>query len=622
MLHCQKGPLLIALAATAAVLFTIAPDARGPGVTCDELYHVSQGKQLVAELRQQGLSFFLPGNIRKNFRWVQGDPPIQAPLGYWILGGVHFLFDPSPDDMAVVSLTAARTAPAMAFGLLIALVGVWTARRIGAAAGTIAAAATAMTPRLFGHAHLASLDMLTTLFFVAAMFAVLEAARGGRNWQFALAGVIWGMAMLVRLHGMLVAPPVIVWMIWRCRRRAVAPLVCWLLAGLATLFVGWPWLWLAPWSHFRQYLATGTSREALHVFYAGHVWIDREVPWHYPWVMFAVVVPLGFLLLGIAGLNAWLLADRNERPEDKPLQRLAGRVSEAIKQPEGLLAAAMVFVLLVFSWPGTPVYDGVRLFLMVFPIWAVFTGLGADRLLQWSSTLDRLQSYGFRAAVFLLVLLQGIGLIVYYPCQLSHYNLLVGGLPGAVRLGFEATYWGDAVREPILAEAAQRSPGRPVVFAPNLAPFQAPAVTITSPALCRSETMLVGRQEAPADCRYAVVYHRRADLDDVTKILRQGRVVAEYGNQGVWLARLVELHTPLDAPGGHIKITFIEGQQSHVTEIRAILPQTRPSVGRSRCILNLTSIDIAKLCDAATYDVPRDLCRRALRMPESSPREK
>ena len=204
----------------------------------------------------------------------------------------------------------------------------------------------------------------------------------------------------------------------------------------------------------------------------------------------------------------------------------------------------MAFVLLVFSWPGTPVYDGVRLFLMVFPLWAVWVGIGA-RLLIGRPTVAawplRLR-YGM-LAVF--VVLQGTGLIVYHPCQLSYYNLLVGGLPGAQRLGFEVTYWGDTVREPMLAEAAGLSHGEPILFAPNLAPFQAPAVTITSPALQKTGTALVGwdwsAPRAAEGCRYAIVYHRRADLAGAEWILKRGKVVMEFGKQGVWLARLVEL---------------------------------------------------------------------------------
>ena len=289
-----------------ATLATIAPDGSGPGVTCDELYHVDQGKRLVAALRQQGFAFFLPANIDRNFSWRPGGPPVQAPLGYWILGWTHYLFDPAPDDPAVISLTAARFAPAMAFAVLILIVGVWTARREGQLAGTVAAAAVALTPRLFAHAHLAALDMLTTLFFVAAVLAVAEAARGGRWWQFALAGVVWGAAMLVRLHGLLVAPPVVLWLVWRLRRRVGPPLLAWLAGGGLTLLLGWPWLWLAPLARLQQYVVSGSVRHALHVFYAGQVWADRNVPWHYPWAMFAVTLPLGFLALGLIGIVAKL----------------------------------------------------------------------------------------------------------------------------------------------------------------------------------------------------------------------------------------------------------------------------------------------------------------------------
>ena len=95
-MHKFAGPLLIALAALAATAATLAPDGRGPGVTCDELYHVYQGKQLVTAFRQQGFAFFSPENIDRNFPWQRGGPPVQAPLGHWILGWTHHLFDPGP----------------------------------------------------------------------------------------------------------------------------------------------------------------------------------------------------------------------------------------------------------------------------------------------------------------------------------------------------------------------------------------------------------------------------------------------------------------------------------------------------------------------------------------------
>ena len=519
------GPLLVALAATSVALATLAPGAGGPGVTCDELYHVATGKRLVTALRTQGAAFFTPQAIEQNFSWTPDGPPVQAPLGHWILGCTHHLFDAWPNDPQSISIVGARFAPAVALGILTFLVGMSVTSLEGRLAGCVAAAAVVLVPRMFGHAHLAAFDMLTTLFFAAAVLSLVEAdRRGGQAWHFAVAGVVWGLVILTRLHGLLLLPPVIAWMVWRYRRRVVAPSVCWLAAGAVTLFVGWPWLWLAPLDHFRQFISSGTGRQALNVFYNGQVWADRDAPWHYPLVMFAVALPLGLLLLGVAG--AWAK------------RRL-------LSQQHGylLVIGAWAFLLAIFSWPGTPVYDGVRLFLMAFPLWAVFVGIGAKWVAEhaaWKSVSERARV----AIVGLFVFAQGVGLVVYHPCQLSHYSLLVGGLPGAERLGFEVTYWGDAVGEPLLAEAARRVPHGLVVFGPNLAPFQAPAVQISSPALARNQVTLIGWDGSwtapPPGARLGVFYRRRADLSQIPKDLLDSEIVAEHQVQGVWLARLLK----------------------------------------------------------------------------------
>jgi hypothetical protein len=48
-----------------------------------------------------------------------------------------------------------------------------------------------------------------------------------------------------------------------------------------------------------------------------------------------------------------------------------------------------------------------------------------------------------------------------------------------------------------------------------------------------------------------VIYHRRADLAEAKRFLEGGKVVKEYSQQGVWLARLVQLRPPpRSVPGG------------------------------------------------------------------------
>jgi len=487
------------------------------------------GKYLVTALRLQGLTFFTPANIRNNFPWTPSGPPVHPPLGNWMLGCIHRLFDRSADEPLAVSVTASRFAPALAFGLLVLLVGLWTTRAEGRLAGTVAAAAVALVPRVFGHAHLAALDTFTSLFFVAAVLAVIEAdRRGGRWWHFAAAGIAWGLAMLVRLHGVLVLPPVMVWLVWRRGWRALIGAGVWIAAGMATLLAGWPWLWLAPLAHLKQFLASGTGRQPIHVFYLGKVWAAHAVPWHYPVVTFLVALPLGLLLLGILGLWSEIRCRR-----DKP--------------DVFLVIGAMCFLLAVFSWPGVPVYDGVRLFLPIFPFWAILVGMGAG----WIVRHPVPKALTARTRVLALTIflgLQGIGLIAYHPCYLSHYGLQVGGLSGAQRLGFELTYWGDAVQEPLLAEAARCVPGGTVVLGPSLAPFQAPAIEMSSPSLARANTRLIGWDPSAKEAmqsRHAILYHRKADLGQSGGVLLGGRVIGEYGKQGVWLARLIEYPKPL-----------------------------------------------------------------------------
>ena len=553
------GPMVVATIATFASAYTLAPEVGGPGTTCDELYHVAQGKHLVTAFRRQGPAFYSKNNIRQNFPWTPDGPPVHPPLGDLILGCSHHVFDPAPDKPWVISVVAARFAPAVAFGVLVLLVGLATMPIEGPGAGTVAAAAVALVPRVFGHSHIAALDTLISLFFVGAVLAVIEAdARGGRTRYFALAGVVWGLAMLTKLHGVLLAPPVIIWVVWRMQRRSALPLLAWGASGMVTLFAGWPWLWLAPIGNLRQFLATATDRHAIHVFYAGRVWEDVQVPWHYPLVMFVVALPVGLLILGLLGIWRY-------RQSDKPNP---GMVQKGVwyrcrNGPQGashngtsplfepcpnpgyvLLMGNIVFLLAVFSWPGTPVYDGARLFLMVFPIWAVSVGMGAKwivdhRVLQQFSPSIRWCGVGLLAAS------QGVGLLLYHPCQLSHYSLLVGGLRGAERLGFETTYWGDSVTEEVLAEASTYSAHGRLLFAPNLAPFQYPAVASSSPSLANNEVELIGwdsnRPRAATGCKYAVFYNRKADLAAIPEAMRSGKVMYEYRIQGVWLARVVEL---------------------------------------------------------------------------------
>jgi len=77
--------------------------------------------------------------------------------------------------------------------------------------------------------------------------------------------------------------------------------------------VGWPWLWYDPVGRLRAYLGTGVERATIQVLYFGRVYADRDVPWHYPWLYFAVTVPVGLHLLGAFGLVRGWRGRRGDR---------------------------------------------------------------------------------------------------------------------------------------------------------------------------------------------------------------------------------------------------------------------------------------------------------------------
>ena len=78
-----------------------------------------------------------------------------------------------------------------------------------------------------------------------------------------------------------------------------------------------------------------------------------------------------------------------------------------------------------------------------------------------------------------------------HPFGLSYYNILVGGLPGAERLGLELTYWSDAVDRVLLDRlAAEIQPGATAALAPTLYPGQ--GILTTTSRLARRDVVLAG----------------------------------------------------------------------------------------------------------------------------------
>jgi len=490
-----------------------------PGLTVDEPLDVRPGRTYVSTLWNERGRFLDRAVVDRVFR----DNAEHPPLGRWLLGIASTLGEPfevmvkGPDPSGHYVL-AGRLAPATVFGVLVGAIAAVAGRRWGLAAGVGAGFAIATMPRVFAHAHLAALDTFLAFFWTMALLAGERASRSPRPVRaMMLAGAVWSLALLTKIHGWFLLPLLAAWSLARLPpRRALLAMAGWTVVGVGLFWAGWPWLWHDTWARLWAYWGTGVARATIRVEYFGRVYADRDVPWHYPWVYFATTVPVGFQALGVLGLaRAW----KDRRADPFPI----------------LLAGSILLFLILFS-TRAPVYDGERLFLNVFPAWALLVGLGFGRLWDHRSVGRR-----GRTALGALLIGQGLGVVTMHPFGLSYHNALVGGLPGARALGLEATYWGDAVDRVLLDRLAREArPGASAAMAPTLYPGQGALTTGFNRTLARREIVL--QDDAAALGTEWVVVSRRTAYwrPELADRLRRGggRRVASRSRFGVELSAI------------------------------------------------------------------------------------
>ncbi|MBI3467115.1 MAG: glycosyltransferase family 39 protein [Planctomycetes bacterium] len=260
-----------------------------------------------------------------------------------------------------------------------------------------------------------------------------------------------------RFAGWLLVLPLPLWLVWSAAsawsrlREWVGPGLQLWLAGLAiapaVAISANPTWWhetLPQLTHYYQ-ISVGrqTSLPDIEIFYLGKKYI-YSLPWHNGWVLTAVTVPTAILVLAAVGLGT---AVRDRR-----------------RDPLRVFFVLNMITLPVIRMLPTPAHDGVRLMLPTFFFLAALAGWGfgvIEPLVNRFRTEQHSTApvLGVIAAIFLGP--PAYWLYQAHPYELSYYNGLAGGLPGAQRRGFEPTYWYDAVTPEVVSELNDPERGLP-----------------------------------------------------------------------------------------------------------------------------------------------------------------
>ena len=506
----------------------------GPGLTIDESFNIQQGVYLVDALTQHGPLIFSPSGAREVFG-SQNYLPDHPPLGRVGLGVAHYLTSwcITGSESTDYNVPAARLGSCCAFAITVLLLTEFCQRRYGWATSVCATILMISTPSLLGHARLAALESATNLAWVAALLPLLAwwtESRPPTVLQACISGLFWGLLLLTKVQGILLPPIVLLWAVWQYREQSIRPLVCWSVCGVVVFFVAWPWLWLDPFHNLQQYLGRTSVRLTLYCWYFGERYADKQVPWHYPFVITLFTLPVGVILCLLTRIK---------------LKRL--------DSTDQLLLLSIAVPLLVFALPGTPVYDGNRLFLIVMPSIVLFSARAFSGFNDSTKRSDYPSPepisravVRWQAAVLGLMAIQPFGSPVFSPYAISQYGPLAGGSNGAAWLGMESSYWSDGLNGSFWEQVPENST---VYVAPVSHQFQLQDIMSLVPIVQQRKIQLVPYKYDPDKQKGLLLFiHRLADLRPELRIVPPGAtVVAESRLDHVILARLIDT-TNVESP--------------------------------------------------------------------------
>src|SRR5262245_60686736 len=360
-------------------------------------------------------------------------------------------------------------------GAAVGILGLFLTWRIGRrvegpSAGLIALVVLAACPLYYGHMFINPKD---SPFAVAMAILLLGLVRCFEEYPrvsvatATLAGAGFGLSFGSRIMGAfgaanaLAALALIFSLEWRALgiRQAGARLGHFLLALVPAMVLAyavmafiWPWSVAAPLNPLRavEYFSRFFEKPWQELF-DGRVISVPDMPRSYLPTLFALKLPVIFLILGLGGAAGALVA---------AFRRTVALNRRAVML---LLALAALLPLAVTVALRPAMYNGIRHFVFVLPPFAVLGGLAGVSLVEMAA-----RRFRFAPIAGVVVLLAGAAvpvaaMIRLHPYEYTYFNDFSDGVTGA-RGRYMLDYWGLSFKQAshaLLARLAERHESKP-----------------------------------------------------------------------------------------------------------------------------------------------------------------
>ena len=303
-------------------------------------------------------------------------------------------------------------------------------------------------PRFFAHTHFFATDIMIAALGFITLYLFYDCS--GNAWKTLFSSAFTGALLATKFTGIMIFPIALsfVFVSKNKKRFLINYLIFTVLACIFFIIFN-PHAWFGILKEVSFYFKSVLDRERIipiPTLYWGKVY-NYRLPWHHPFVMFGITLPVLIVVFAIPGI-AYDLANIKDKT---------------------LFFEIVPFILLfaVFLLPNTPKHDGIRLFSMAWPFIIILFVRGtsvcseclAKFLLKFPASIrehiadfNKLPVTAMAILIMLNVLFSLASIHRYHPYELSYYNKFINGPPGAVQKGFTISYWCEALNKDSLTE--------------------------------------------------------------------------------------------------------------------------------------------------------------------------